>query len=233
MNEELYRDLIAGGMDSTDARSIASKHTQVEQGAIINVDELFKSIEEIKGLQPGFDAIEDTDCTPDLTQEAMIKAIDTAEGQIDRVQAGVDLIVDHVLSAMDDRKSAQVVLAERQDVLAEGLSDVTEALSKSIDQQNSILALMSELSGRPMARKSVTGAAQVISSPGEEMVKGGAFSAQGLLQKALTEMETLSNAPQTMHSTNRISQLHHAVSAIESGASPDLVAQKYRIKANA
>mgnify|MGYP000129660480 CR=1 FL=1 len=235
MNEDLYRDLIADGVAPDVARRLASKHT-VSQGTV-NTDVLFKTLEDIRGLQPADTVTADLDTTPPLTDQALIKAMSEFDSQFDQMQAASDAIVDHVLSSTDDRKAAQLVILERQDVLAKGIVDVTDALKKSMDQQNTLFMLMEKLTGQPARQpKAVTGDRVPVTAPGDNgdpLKKGNAdvgITAQQVLAKALGELDDLAKGEHTMKTGNRMSQLHNAVSAIEAHQSPSLVAQKFDIK---
>ena len=223
MSAALYDDLIESGLSKEEASRIAGKHE-----ASVDTEVLFKTIEEIRGLRPGWEDLEEIDNTPVLTQEDMIKAIDNAEGHVERVQLGVDVIVDHVLSAINDRKEGQVLLAERQDILGKGLIDLSDGLKESLKQQARILDALGNLSGQPRLRKSRTGTAQIVQAPGDsDDVSSESYSS--VLNLALGEMESLSKGTLSMGDNNRMTQLHQAVSALDSGAAPALVARKYRL----
>lgn len=231
MNESLYRDLIAAGVSSDEAHRIASRHPE----ASVDADELFKSLEEIRGMRPGDEVLEDFDNTTEITEDALSKAIADKEDQLSQMQAASDMIVDHVLSAIEDRKGAQLALAERQDLLAQGVNDMGDALIKSLNQQREIMSLLSNLTGQPMrAPKAVTGERTAVPAPGDTLLKGGAVSGDAVLKKALDEMEIISREPMpTVQNSARMQQLHGAVSAIEAGGSPELVAERYKIKLGA
>lgn len=234
MNEALYRDLIQGGMDPAAARQIASKHV----AGTLDTDVLFKSLDEIRGMKPGASVAAETSTTPSLTEEALSKAMADFDTQAAQMQAASDAIVDHVLNATEDRRLAQTAILERQDVLAKGMTDMGEALKKSLDQQNIIFGLLETLTGQPARQpKAVTGDRVPVPSPsdaGDPLKKGGSnaevtVSGQEVLSKALSEMETLANGENSLQASNRLQELHQAVSALESHQSPALVAQRYKI----